>query len=167
MSEESAGHSVIVDLIHSHTRKVIEGIGIKLVEGNGKSVYGVYLSYHGLKHSTASVLNELTERVKIGGEGNGCGENTLSVLTLTFAVKLLPPLVEHRAERLVANHDLGGLALAVEDVADGGVLVAVVCLDGGVLVGLHGVGGALHEAVNVDAYFQCTCAYNTFKFSFM
>ena len=88
--------------------------------------------------------------MQVGGEDAACGEQALVVLALALAEQLLIPLVHQGEVRLVAFEDLHRLALAVQDVADGGVLVSVVVLaqDG---EALHGVGCALHQLVDVDA----------------
>ena len=89
--------------------------------------------------------------MQIRGEDDRGGEQALVVLALALAEELLPPLVHHGVAGLVADHDLGALALVVQDVADGGVLVAVVLLQRGVVVQLHGLLGAAHQGVDVRA----------------
>ena len=88
--------------------------------------------------------------MQVGGEDAACGEQTLVVLALALTEQLLVPLVHEGEVRLIALEDLDALTLAVQDVADGRILV-------GVVVGaehgeaLHSVGCALHDVVDADA----------------
>ena len=88
--------------------------------------------------------------MQVGGEDAACGEQALVVLALALTEQLLVPLVHEGEVRLIALEDLDALALAVQDVADGSILVSVVvgAEDG---EALHGVGCALHHLVDADA----------------
>ena len=88
--------------------------------------------------------------MQVGGEDAACGEQTLVVLALALTEQLLVPLVHEGEVRLIALEDLDALALAVQDVADGGVLVSIVI---GAQHGeaLHSVGSALHQSIDIDA----------------
>ena len=88
--------------------------------------------------------------MQVGGEDDAGGHEALVVLAFALAVELLVPLVHHGEVGLVGGHQLNALALAVQDVAGGGVFVAVVVrrADG---VGGAGVRSALHQLVDVAA----------------
>ncbi len=76
-------------------------------------------------------------------------EQALVVLALALAEQLLIPLVHQGEVGLVALQDLNSLALAVQDVADGGILVSVVVrAQHG--EALEGIGCALHQFVDTD-----------------
>ena len=87
--------------------------------------------------------------MQVGGEDAACGEQALVVLALALAEQLLIPLVHQGEVGLVALEDLHALALAVQDVADGSILVSVVvrAQDG---EALHGIGSAFHQVVDAD-----------------
>ena len=87
--------------------------------------------------------------MQIGGEDAACGEQALVVLALALAEQLLVPLVHQGEVRLVAFQNFNALALAVQDVADGSILVSIVVLaQNG--EALHGIGSALHQVVDAD-----------------
>ena len=80
---------------------------------------------HGLEHAARAVLDELADRVQVGREVGRGGEDALVVLALGFVVQLLEPLAQHDERGLVVDQDLHGLALLVQDVAQRGILGAV------------------------------------------
>ena len=88
--------------------------------------------------------------MEVGGEVDGCREDTLQVLALGLAVELLPPLAEILELRIVVHQDLDLLAgLAVEEVTHGGVLDGCVLLPFLEELGAL-VGSTLEHGTNVE-----------------
>ena len=73
-----------------------------------------------------SFLNKLAHRVQVRAEIDGRRVDTLMVLALALAVQLLPPLGEIVQARLVVDEDLDRLALLVERIANGGILLPLI-----------------------------------------
>ena len=151
MGEQGCLHSRLLDGVEIHTREEIQTVNIGGIVGDGVADGVVLDRDNGLKEVTHTVLDILAEGVQVGREHDRCGEDTALILTLGLAVELLPPLVEHGGVELVAHEDLGGLALAVENVAQGGVLVGIVLFNAGIGVSVHSISRALHERGDVDA----------------
>ena len=103
--------------------------------------------------------------MQVGGEDDGCREDTLLILTLRLAVELLEPLVHQGESGLVADEDLGGLALVVEHVADRGVFIAIVLVQIGIGKLVLRVLRALHQRVDIRARYrdrqETDCGQNT------
>ena len=105
---------------------------------------------NGFKLIAQALLNVLTQGVQIGGEHNGCREQTAIVLTLALAVQLLPPLAEHLGRRLVGYENLRHLSLAVHDIAKRCVAQTVVLQRIRLTVLLPCIGCTLHHRVDID-----------------
>ena len=121
MSQNGSVHGALVYKIHALSCQVVHTVCIHIFfiqKDLGRRF--LYID-HGLKHDAGTVLNELAHRVKISGQINGCGEQTPVVLTLAFAEKLLPPLGYIVEAWLIVCHDLYGLSLAQQDIADCGI----------------------------------------------
>ena len=82
--------------------------------------------------------------MQVGREFHSRGEQALAVLALAFAEQLLPPA------RLIAAQQLDGLAAAVQQVADGGILPRGVFKRADVQL-LAGTGRAEHHVHRGDA----------------
>ena len=151
VGQHSALKGLLVDKCHGAALQVVQAVHVGGIVAQSNLVLGLVDEHHRLKQSAAAILDILAQRVQIRGEDDRGGEQALVVLALALAEELLPPLVHHGVAGLVADHDLGALALVVQDVADGGVLVAVVLLQRGVVVQLHGLLGAAHQGIDVRA----------------
>ena len=149
VGQDSALVGLLVDEGHGAALQVVEAVHVLRVVAQGDLVLGGIDEHHGLEQGAAAVLDILAQGVQVGGEDDRGREQALVVLALALAVELLPPLVHHGVAGLVGDHDLGALALVVQDVPDGGVLVAVVLLKVGAGVFLHGLLGAGHEGADV------------------
>ena len=150
MGEDGAFHGLAVDHAHVLVSQEVQAVEVALQLVDEEVLCGLLDIHDGLEHDAGTFLNELTHGVQVGGEDAACGEQTLVVLALALTEQLLVPLVHEGEVRLIALEDLDALALAVQDVADGRILV-------GVVVGaehgeaLHSVGCALHDVVDADA----------------
>ncbi len=89
--------------------------------------------------------------MQVGGKNAGSREKSFSVFSLALAEKLFPPFAHHLEARFIADKDFDLLALAVKDIADGGVAVAVVFLKIRVVELLLGGCGAFHQRGDVGA----------------
>ena len=149
VGQHRALKGLLVDEGHGPALQVVQAVHVGGVLAQGDLMLGGVDDHHGLEQGAPAVLDVLPQGVQVGGEDDRGGEQALLVLALALAEELLPPLVHHGVAGLVADHDLGALALVVEDVPDGGVLVAVVLLDVLAAVGVHGLAGAGHQGVDV------------------
>ena len=149
MGKDGAFHRLAVDHAHVLIGQEVQAVEVALQLLDEEILCRLFDIDDGLKHEAGTLLDELTHGVQVGGEDAACGEQTLVVLAFALAEQLLVPLVHQGEVRLIALQDLHSLALAVQDVADSGVLVSIVVLaqDG---EALHGVGSALHQLVDVD-----------------
>jgi len=148
--QNGAFHGLAVDHAHVLVCKEVQAVKVALQRVDEQILCGLLHVHDSLEHDAGTFLNELTHGVQVGGEDAACGEQPLVVLALALAEQLLVPLVHQGEVRLVALQNLHSLALAVQDVADGGVLISIVV---GAQHGeaLHSIGSALHQSVNVDA----------------
>ena len=151
MHENGALKRLPVDEAHGLAREEVQTVHVGGIGAEGDFLLALVKENNGLKHSASAVLDILTQRVQVGGEDNACGEDALVILALALAVELLEPLRHHGVGGFIGNHDFHGLALAVEDVADRRVLVAVVGLEVVVVQLLLRGLSALHERVDVSA----------------
>jgi len=106
---------------------------------------------YGFEHYSASVLNKLTHRVKIGREDHRRGEETLIVFSFAFAEELLIPLCHHRKARLVGDQHFDSLTLAVEGVTDSGIRITGIFVDIVYRVVGSSIGGTLHKGVDISS----------------
>ena len=147
------GHGAEVRLlVHEVQRlafQIVQTVQILPVGADGVPGGGRIEADHGLENVPLTLLDHLTQRVEVGGELGGHGEQTLAVLALGLAEQLLPPAAEHLEARLVALKDLHGLAVAIQQVPHGGILPDGV-LEGTQIVAFLGVGSTVHHLHDVD-----------------
>ena len=150
MGQNGALHGLFVDHAHVLVCQEVQAVQVLLIVLDEQVLRGLVDVNHGLEHHTGTFLYELAHGVQIGGENNAGGHEALVVLAFALAEQLLVPLVHHGEVGLVSGQQLNSLALAVQDVAGGSVLVAVVIRSAiGVL--RTGIGSALHQSVDVTA----------------
>ena len=94
--------------------KLIEVIGIVW---ENKAVGGFFDRKNSFEKHTFSFLDVLPHGVKVGGEVNAGGENSLTFLSLAFAKKLLPPLGKVVKPWGEVNQNFHLLALLVKGIA--------------------------------------------------
>src|SRR5699024_5145102 len=80
-----------------------------------------------------------------------CGIDSLLVLALTLAVKLLPPLGYVVQARLIIGQDFHGLSLAVQNIADSRILHGVIFRKGAVQRQLSAGSCASHQLIYVSS----------------
>ena len=100
-------------LVLSFISKEVQAVNVGRIVRDFKRITGVSNINNGFKHGTRAVLNELTERVQVGRENNGCREDTLLILSLTFAIQLLPPFSEEMKFRVIVHKNFNLLACLI------------------------------------------------------
>jgi len=149
VGKDGALHGLAVDHAHILVRQEVQAVEVALQLVDEQILRRLFDIHDGLEHDAGAFLDELTHGVQVGGEDAACGEQALVVLALALAEQLLIPLVHQGEVGLVALQDLNSLALAVQDVADGSILVSVVVrAQHG--EAFHGIGCALHQLVDAD-----------------
>ncbi len=149
MGGHGAEVRLLVHEVQGLALQVVQAVQILPVGADGIPGGGRIEANHGLENVPLPLLDHLTQRVQVGGELGGHGEQTLAVLALGLAEQLLPPAAEHLEARLVALKDLHGFAVAVQQIPHGGILPDGV-FKGTQIVALLGVGRAVHQRHDVD-----------------
>ena len=119
----------LVNLVQTLTCEEVQTIEICLVSLNLNLISRLLNRDDGLEECALTLLDILTHRVEIGSEGYRCREDTLAVLTLALAIKLLPPLVDVLQLWLIRAENLNLLARLVELEACSGILCCEVILE--------------------------------------
>ena len=151
MGQEGAVHGLGGDEVHVLPGQEVQPVAVGLVVGHLELAAAGAEADHGLEHVPLTLLDVLAHGVEVGGELHAGGEQALVLLPLALAVELLPPLGEEPEPGLVARQDLDLLPLGVEVGAGGGVLPGGVGRKVRLPAGLHHIGGAGHELLQVHS----------------
>ena len=150
MGQQGAPHGLLGHELEGLAGEEVEAVHVVGVVGNGDAPAGLGELHHGLQQDALALLDVLAHGVEVGGELHAGGEEALALLALALAVELLPPLGKEAEGGLIAHQQLGGLAGLIEGVTGGGILPGGV-VQAGDSQGLHGLGGAPHQGVEVNA----------------
>ena len=150
MGAERALEGLLLDKVERLALEVVQAVQILPVDLDGRAFARRGKADDGLEEVALALLDHLAEGVQVGREFHGRGEQALAVLTLAFAEQLLPPAREVAEARLIAAQQLDGLAAAVQQVADGGILPRGVFKRADVQL-LAGAGRAEHNVHRGDA----------------
>ena len=151
MGQQRAVHGLTGDEVHILAHQEVEAVAVGGIEGHLHLVFGGAEAHHGLEEVALTLLDVLTHGVEVSGELHAGGEETLVLLALALAVELLPPLGHEAEAGLVSGQHLDLIAGAVQGRAACGILP---CGVGGVVglgAGLHHLGSAAHEGIDVHA----------------
>ena len=147
---ERALEGLLLDKVERLALEVVQAVQILPVDLDGRAFARRGKADDGLEEVALALLDHLAEGVQVGREFHGRGEQALTVLALAFAEQLLPPAREVAEARLIAAQQLDGLAAAVQQVADGGILPRGVFKRADVQL-LAGAGRAEHNVHRGDA----------------
>ena len=140
-----------VHKLHGLARQIVQTVDVLVRRLDDQLTARILHPHNRLEQAARAILNELPDGVQVGGEIRCRRENALVVLALALGEQLLEPLAGHHQRRLVVHQNLDVLALAIEDVAQRGVLVGGVGVQRALLAAFARVRRALHHRGNVDA----------------
>ena len=153
MSQASAELSHLVHLVNALASEEVKTIEVLLVVREEQSLLRCLNADDSLEDRALALLNPLTHRVEVGSEVASCREDTLTVLTLRLAVKLLPPLAHVVKFRLKVYENLNLLAsLCIESVTHSGVDSSRILSERYILTSslLH-VGSTANKSLDIEA----------------
>ena len=143
--------SLLIDICHRFAFQEIQAVHVFRIVADEEILLRLIKQNNRFKQGTAALLDVLAHGVKIRGEDNGSREQALVVFALALTEELLPPLVHHGEGRLIADKNFNLLALAVKDIADRSIAIAVILLQirvGKILLCLTRTG---HESRDIGA----------------
>ncbi len=151
MGHQGALVGLGVDKLDGLAGQVVEAVDVFIGFFDEHFGAGLVHPDHGFKEVAGAVLDELADGVQVGGEIGGGGEDALLVLPFAFGVELLEPFAHHGEGGFVVHQNFGVLALAVENIAQGSILIGGVEFHGIGLAGNAGFLSALHHFFDIDA----------------
>ena len=149
MRQDSALHRLAVDHRHILIGQEVESVEVVRVGLDVQILLRSRNIHNRLEQDAGAFLDKLSHRVQVGGKDCRRGVDALVVLAFALTKELFIPLGHHRESRLIADQNLDGLALAIQDVAQRRIAVAVVLVKVADAQILPCLGCALHELADV------------------
>ena len=109
-------HSTLIYKIHCLACKVVQSVQIHRLLTDCDLLCRLLHFHNCLEHDSASILNELSHRVKICCKVYRCREDSFLILAFTLSEELFPPLRYIMQAWLIICHDLNRFSLTEQNV---------------------------------------------------